>query len=40
MLFTGDFNAHSESWWIDGDSNKEGVELENTFSDLDLTTYF
>ena len=22
MLFAGDFNAHSESWWSDGDSNK------------------
>ena len=37
MLFAGDFNAHSESWWSGGDSNKEGLELTNTFSDLDLT---
>ena len=37
MLFAGDFNAHSESWWSGGNSNKEGLELENTFSDLDLT---
>ena len=37
MLFAGDFNAHSESWWSDRDSNKEGLELENTFSDLDFT---
>ena len=25
-FFTGDFNAHSQHWWPDGDSNPEGSE--------------
>ena len=37
MLFAGDFNAQSQSWWTDGDTNKEGQQLVNTFSDLDLS---
>ena len=36
---SGDFNGHSESWWSGGDSNKEGLELENTFFDRDLTQH-
>ena len=37
MIIAGDFNAYSESWWIDGDTNNEGFKLAKTFSDLDLT---
>ena len=36
MDFAGDFNAQSESWWIDGDTNNEGLKLANTFPDLDM----
>ena len=37
VLFTGDFNAHSLNWWSEGDSNEEGIQLDNLFSDLNLT---
>ena len=37
MFFTGDFNAHSQSWYPEGDSNAEGVQLDNLFSNLGLT---
>ena len=37
MLFTGDFNAHSLNWWSQGDSTQEGIQLDNLFSDLNLT---
>ena len=37
MFFTGDFNAHSQTWYPEGDTNPEGVELDNLFSDLNLT---
>ena len=37
MFFAGDFNAHSQGWWPDGDTNPEGVLIENMFSDLNLT---
>ena len=37
LVFAGVFNAQSESWWIDGDTNNEGLKLANTFSDLDMT---
>ena len=37
MFFTGDFNAHSETWYPEGDTNPEGIELENLFTDLNLT---
>ena len=37
MFFTGDFNAQSQTWYPDGDSNLEGVDLDNLFSDLNLT---
>ena len=46
MFFTGDFNAHSQTWYPEGDTNPEGVDLDNLFSDLYLTqlisepTYF
>ena len=31
-FFTGDFNAHSQFWWPDGDTNPEGMEIENLFT--------
>ena len=37
MFFTGDFNAHSQFWWPDGDSNPEGMEFENLFISLGLS---
>ena len=36
-FFAGDFNAHSQSWYPDGDTNAEGVELDSMFTDLNLT---
>ena len=36
MFFTGDFNAHSQTWYPDGDTNPEGVDLDNLFCDLNL----
>ena len=37
MFFTGDFNAHSQTWYPEGDTTPEGVDLDNLFSDLNLT---
>ena len=37
MFFTGDFNAHLETWYPEGDTNPEGVALDNLLSDLSLT---
>ena len=37
MFFTGDFNGHSQTWYPEGDTNAEGVLLDNMFSDLNLT---
>ena len=28
VFFTGDFNAHSQLWWPDGDSTPEGTKIE------------
>ena len=36
-FFTGDFNAHSEFWWPDGDTTPEGTELEELFTRLSLS---
>ena len=33
----GDFNAHSQSWWPDGDTTPEGIEIENLFTSLGLS---
>ena len=35
-FFTGDFNAHSELWWKNGDTNPEGKEIEELTSMLGL----
>ena len=37
MFFTGDFNAHSQVWWPEGDTNAEGREIEDVFNELNLT---
>ena len=37
MFFAGDLNGHSQVWWPDGDTNAEGILLDNLFSDLNLT---
>ena len=37
MLFAGDFNGHSKSWYADGDTNSEGIQLDTLFSDLGLS---
>ena len=36
-FYTGDFNAHSQLWWPDGDTNHEGMEIENLFTSLGLS---
>ena len=36
-FYTGDFNAHSQLWWHDGDTNPEGIEIENLFTSLGLS---
>ena len=37
VLFTGDFNAHSLNWWPEGDNTSAGIQVDNVFSDLNLT---
>ena len=37
MLFTRDFNAHSQLWWPDGDTNHQGTEIEELFTKLSLS---
>ena len=36
-FYTGDFNARSKFWWPDGNTNKEGTEIEDLFSSLGLS---
>ena len=36
-FFTGDFNAYSQFWWPDGDTNIAGMEIENLFTSLGLS---
>ena len=36
MFFTGDFNAHSQMWWSDGNTTPEGVVIEDLFTSLGL----
>jgi len=36
-FYTGDFNARSKFWWPDGNTNKEGTEIEDIFSSLGLS---
>ena len=35
-FFAGEFNAHSQHWWLNGDPNAEGFALDNLFP-LDLS---
>ena len=37
LTFTGDFNAHSQFWWPDGDSTPEGTEIEDLITSQGLT---
>ena len=37
IFFTGDFNAHSQLWWPDGDTNPEGTKIQELFSQLGLS---
>ena len=37
LFFTGDFNAHSQFWWPDGDTTPEGMEIENLLTSLGLS---
>ena len=36
-FFTGDFNAHSQYWWPDGDTTPEGSDIEHLLSSLGLS---
>ena len=36
-FFTGDFNAHSQFWWLDGNTTHEGEEIDELFSKLGLS---
>ena len=36
-FFTGDFNAHLQFWWPDGDTTSEGIEIENLLTSLGLS---
>ena len=37
VFFLGDFNAHSKLWWPNGDTNPEGIALDELFSKLGLS---
>ena len=37
IFFTGDFNAHSQLWWTDGDTTPEGTKIEELFTKLGLS---
>ena len=39
-FFVSDFNAHYQFWWPDGDTNHEGMEIENLFTSLGLSQIF
>ena len=36
MFFAGDFNAHSQNWWPEGNTNNEGIAIDNLLLALDL----
>ena len=36
-FFTGDYNAHSQFWWPDGDTTLEGMEIDNLLTSLGLS---
>ena len=37
MFYAGDFNAHSQSWWPEGDSNEEGTKIDDLLIKLGLS---
>ena len=37
MFFTGDFNAHCQSWYSDGNTNAEGSSIDDLFTSLNLS---
>ena len=37
VFFTGDFNAHSQFWWPDGDTTPEGTEIKELITNLGLS---
>ena len=37
IFFTGDFNAHSQLWWLDGDTTPEGTKIDELFTKLGLS---
>ena len=37
IFYAGDLNGHSQSWYPEGDTNAEGLKLDNLFSNLNLT---
>ena len=37
LFFIGDFNAHSQFWWPDGDATPEGTEIEHLLISLGLS---
>ena len=37
MFFTGDFNAHAQTWYPNGDTNAEGTLLDELFTKLNLS---
>ena len=37
ILSTGDFNAHSQLWWSDGDTTPEGREIDDLLTSLGLS---
>ena len=36
IFFTGDFNAHSQTWFPNDDTNPEGYQIDELFSSLNL----
>ena len=38
-FFAGDFNAHSQNWYPNGDTNAEGFALDDLFSTLEPTNF-
>ena len=37
VFYTGDFNAHSQFWWPDGNTSPEGMEIDELFTKLGLS---
>ena len=37
IFYAGDLNGPSQSWYPEGDTNAEGLKLDNLFSNLNLT---